>query len=56
MRHRKLSDAEKRATETLVHYFKTTWERIGLQWRPDNTKEIEGIITDVVDAAIEEAK
>ena len=36
-----------KAKSTLVHYFRTVWQKAGLKWDSDNVTEVEGIVDDI---------
>jgi hypothetical protein len=43
----------RRAKDLLVHYFKVVFERAGIPWDGDNIIEIEQIVDEIIQAAIE---
>ena len=34
------TDFRAEATKTLIHYFRTTFQKVGLRWETDNSTEI----------------
>ena len=44
------------AQQALVYYFRMLFKEANIHWSSDNEAEIEGIVTDILDAAKNEAK
>ena len=51
-----MSDHRQRAKDLLVHYFETIAKRAGMKWDRDYTAEIECVVDDIIDAAVEAAR
>lgn len=43
------------ANRVLKYYIRTAWEAAGLKWNINSDIEIEDLITDIIDEAVEEA-
>lgn len=42
------------AKATLTHYIETIFRKNGLQWDQDNVSEIEGLVSDIIMASVNE--
>jgi hypothetical protein len=45
-----------RAKRVLRHYFSLTFDKVGLVWRMDNDAEINTLVDDIIDAAVDQMR
>ena len=50
-----MANPKQEAINILIHYFRTVFEKVGLKWDYDNEVELQGIVNDIVDAAVLES-